>query len=77
MVPFAYLIQTGLLFTILTTVFFLFPPELPVTGSNMNYAIAVFGFICKSIIAPPPPPPRRTSLTVSHRLDPDLDHRWS
>jgi len=38
--------QTGLAFTLLTTVFFLFPPELPVTGSNMNYAIAVFGFIC-------------------------------
>lgn len=31
----------GLLFTVLTTVFFLFPPELPATGSNMNYAVAV------------------------------------
>lgn len=39
------MIQTGLGFTLLTTVFFLFPPELPVTGTNMNYAIAVFGFI--------------------------------
>ncbi|WVQ75176.1 hypothetical protein IAR50_004786 [Cryptococcus sp. DSM 104548] len=35
----------GLGFTALTTVFFLFPPELPVTGLNMNYAVCVFGFI--------------------------------
>jgi hypothetical protein len=43
--------QTGLAFTLLTTVFFLFPPELPVTGSNMNYAIAVFGFIRASSLS--------------------------
>ncbi|GAA5907127.1 uncharacterized protein JCM6883_006148 [Sporobolomyces salmoneus] len=36
---------SALCFTALTTVFFLFPPGLPVTGSNMNYAIAVFGFV--------------------------------
>nr|ODN91204.1 choline transporter [Cryptococcus depauperatus CBS 7841] len=35
----------GLGFTILTTVFFLFPPELPVSGTNMNYAVVVFGLI--------------------------------
>ncbi|KAK4701505.1 choline transport protein, partial [Phenoliferia sp. Uapishka_3] len=35
----------GLCFTALTTVFFLFPPELPVTGNNMNYAVVVFGII--------------------------------
>ncbi|GAA5952667.1 hypothetical protein JCM3765_002240 [Sporobolomyces pararoseus] len=35
----------ALAFTAFTTVFFVFPPELPVTGSNMNYAIAVFGFV--------------------------------
>jgi amino acid transporter len=35
----------GLTFTIFTTVFFLFPPALPVDGTNMNYAIAVFAFI--------------------------------
>ncbi|TYJ54718.1 hypothetical protein B9479_004658 [Cryptococcus floricola] len=35
----------GLGFTVITTVFFLFPPELPVTGLNMNYAVCVFGFI--------------------------------
>jgi hypothetical protein len=35
----------GLMFAVLTTVFFLFPPELPVTPSNMNYTIVVFGII--------------------------------
>ncbi|GAA5850360.1 hypothetical protein JCM5353_004359 [Sporobolomyces roseus] len=35
----------ALAFTAFTTVFFLFPPVRPVTGSNMNYAIAVFGFV--------------------------------
>ncbi|AAW43538.1 choline transporter, putative [Cryptococcus deneoformans JEC21] len=35
----------GLCFTALTTVFFLFPPELPVTGTNMNYAVVVLGII--------------------------------
>lgn len=37
--------QIGILWSILTTVLFVFPPELPVTGSNMNYAIAAFGII--------------------------------
>ncbi|KAK0382815.1 hypothetical protein NLU13_9910 [Sarocladium strictum] len=35
----------GILWTILTTVLFVFPPELPVTGNNMNYCIAAFGVI--------------------------------
>ncbi|KAL9049629.1 MAG: hypothetical protein Q9162_007120 [Coniocarpon cinnabarinum] len=35
----------GLSFIILTTVLFVFPPELPVSGSNMNYCIAAFGII--------------------------------
>ncbi|KAK8849460.1 hypothetical protein IAR55_004793 [Kwoniella newhampshirensis] len=41
----------GLAFTILTTIFFLFPPDLPVDGTNMNYAIVVLGivFIISSI----------------------------
>ena len=32
----------GIAYVILTTVLFVFPPELPVTGSNMNYCIVVF-----------------------------------
>ncbi|KAG8694449.1 hypothetical protein FRC08_008480 [Ceratobasidium sp. 394] len=35
----------GLAFAVLTTVFFLFPPILPVTPANMNYTIVVFGII--------------------------------
>ncbi|KAG9097581.1 hypothetical protein FRC07_010777, partial [Ceratobasidium sp. 392] len=35
----------GLAFAVLTTVFFLFPPVLPVTPANMNYTIVVFGII--------------------------------
>ncbi|ORY34978.1 amino acid permease-domain-containing protein [Naematelia encephala] len=35
----------GLAFTVLTTVFFLFPPDLPVTGDNMNYAVVVLGIV--------------------------------
>ncbi|GAA5848890.1 hypothetical protein JCM8547_006381 [Rhodosporidiobolus lusitaniae] len=35
----------ALAFTALTTVFFVFPPELPVSGSSMNYAVAVFGIV--------------------------------
>jgi choline transport protein len=40
--------QVGIVFTIFTTVFFLFPPDLPVSGSNMNYAVVVFGIISES-----------------------------
>lgn len=40
----------GLAFTAFTTVLFLFPPDLPVTGENMNYAVVVFGVICKSCL---------------------------
>lgn len=35
----------GIAWTILTTVFFVFPPELPVTPDNMNYCIVAFGVI--------------------------------
>ncbi|KAI0021752.1 amino acid/polyamine transporter I [Xylariomycetidae sp. FL0641] len=35
----------GVLWTILTTVLFVFPPELPVTPDNMNYCVAAFGVI--------------------------------
>ncbi|GAA5832508.1 hypothetical protein JCM11251_001352 [Rhodosporidiobolus azoricus] len=35
----------ALCFTALTTVFFVFPPELPATGTSMNYAVAVFGIV--------------------------------
>ncbi|KAL8925667.1 MAG: hypothetical protein Q9208_003350 [Pyrenodesmia sp. 3 TL-2023] len=35
----------GIAYTIVTTVFFLFPPDLPVTGTNMNYCIVVFAII--------------------------------
>ncbi|KAF4119312.1 Gaba permease [Geosmithia morbida] len=35
----------GLLWTVLTTVLFVFPPELPVTPDNMNYAVVAFGVI--------------------------------
>lgn len=44
--PLTSYLQVGLCFTALTTVFFLFPPELPVTGTNMNYAVVVLGIIC-------------------------------
>ncbi|GAA6061136.1 hypothetical protein JCM10212_001736 [Sporobolomyces blumeae] len=37
--------SVALAFTVFTTVFFVFPPDLPVDGSNMNYAIAVFGIV--------------------------------
>ncbi|PQE30599.1 amino acid permease protein [Rutstroemia sp. NJR-2017a WRK4] len=32
----------GIAYVIVTTVLFLFPPELPVTGSNMNYCVVAF-----------------------------------
>lgn len=35
----------GLAFVIVTAVLFLFPPELPVSGSNMNYCVAAFGIV--------------------------------
>ncbi|OJJ60799.1 hypothetical protein ASPSYDRAFT_42582 [Aspergillus sydowii CBS 593.65] len=35
----------ALAYIALTTVLFMFPPELPVTGSNMNYCVAAFGII--------------------------------
>lgn len=35
----------GLAFVVLTTILFLFPPELPVTGTNMNYTICAFAVV--------------------------------
>ncbi|KAF2726091.1 amino acid permease [Polychaeton citri CBS 116435] len=35
----------GVGFVILTTVLFVFPPDLPVTGNNMNYCIVAFGVV--------------------------------
>ena len=35
----------GVLYTILTTVLFVFPPELPVTGPNMNYCVVAFAVV--------------------------------
>ncbi|KAF1837446.1 amino acid transporter [Decorospora gaudefroyi] len=35
----------GVSYTIVTTVLFLFPPELPVSASNMNYCVVAFGII--------------------------------
>ena len=37
--------QIGVLWAILTTVLFVFPPELPVTGNNMNYCIVAFAIV--------------------------------
>ena len=33
----------GLIYIIVTTVLFFFPPDLPVDSNNMNYCIVVFG----------------------------------
>ncbi|KAL9106305.1 MAG: hypothetical protein Q9227_008640 [Pyrenula ochraceoflavens] len=35
----------GVVYVIVTTVLFVFPPELPVNGSNMNYCVVVFAII--------------------------------
>lgn len=35
----------GLAFVTVTAILFLFPPELPVSGSNMNYCVAAFGVV--------------------------------
>ncbi|OOQ90677.1 putative amino acid permease [Penicillium brasilianum] len=35
----------SLVYVTLTTILFLFPPELPATGSNMNYCVAAFGIV--------------------------------
>ncbi|OWP03137.1 amino acid transporter [Marssonina coronariae] len=35
----------GIIYVVLTTVLFVFPPQLPVTGSNMNYCVVVFFII--------------------------------
>ena len=35
----------GVAYVVLTTVLFVFPPELPVTGSNMNYCIVAFAIV--------------------------------
>lgn len=39
----------GLVYIIVTTILFFFPPDLPVNANNMNYCIVAFGiwmFIC-------------------------------
>ncbi|GJN86623.1 hypothetical protein PLIIFM63780_010204 [Purpureocillium lilacinum] len=44
--PFGWILNiVGILWTILTTVLFVFPPEIPVTPNNMNYCIVAFGVI--------------------------------
>lgn len=35
----------GVAFVIVTTVLFVFPPELPVSGSNMNYCVVAFAVV--------------------------------
>ncbi|QSZ30165.1 hypothetical protein DSL72_004685 [Monilinia vaccinii-corymbosi] len=35
----------GIAYVMITTVLFLFPPELPVTGSSMNYCVVAFLFV--------------------------------
>ncbi|KAF2197540.1 amino acid permease [Delitschia confertaspora ATCC 74209] len=35
----------GIAYVIVTTVLFVFPPDLPVTGSNMNYCVVAFSII--------------------------------
>ena len=35
----------GLVYAIITTVLFVFPPELPVTADDMNYCIVAFGIV--------------------------------
>lgn len=35
----------GIAWTVLTTVLFVFPPDNPVTGDNMNYAVVAFGVV--------------------------------
>lgn len=44
--PFAWFANLlGIVYVIVTTVLFLFPPELPVSGSNMNYCVVVFAIV--------------------------------
>jgi len=44
--PFAWFANIlGVVYVIVTTVLFVFPPELPVTGSNMNYCIVAFAIV--------------------------------
>jgi choline transport protein len=43
---FGYIVNAwGVLFAIFTSIFFLFPPDLPTTGSTANYAAAVVAFV--------------------------------
>ncbi|CAN9228233.1 unnamed protein product [Alternaria alternata] len=44
--PFGWIANLiGIAYTIVTTVLFLFPPELPVSASSMNYCVVAFGII--------------------------------
>ena len=50
--PFAWFANLlGIAYVIVTTVLFVFPPELPVTGSNMNYCIVAFAIVLLISIA--------------------------
>ncbi|KAG5978794.1 hypothetical protein E4U55_005940, partial [Claviceps digitariae] len=35
----------GILWTMLTTILFVFPPQIPVTANNMNYCIVALGIM--------------------------------
>lgn len=37
--------QVGIAWTLLTTILFVFPPDLPVTPDNMNYCVVAFGVV--------------------------------
>jgi choline transport protein len=37
--------QIGIVYVIVTTVLFVFPPAVPVTGSTMNYCIVAFAIV--------------------------------
>lgn len=35
----------SVIFVVVTTILFLFPPQLPVTAGNMNYCVVAFGVV--------------------------------
>jgi len=44
--PFGWIANIiGIVYVIITTVLFVFPPDLPVTGTNMNYCIVAFAIV--------------------------------
>ena len=44
------MLKIGIVYVIITTVLFLFPPELPVTGSNMSKSSCIFSFPFLSLL---------------------------